>query len=123
MRYITLLLLNVPIILLALVNFITRYKLNRVEKSRFLRQIIIWLILLIVLIGSFPIYNLLNDKPLLDSRELSLFDIVQTTAIVALLYFVNNQRQKIDQAERRLQDLHQELSIKLSGISNDSQKY
>jgi hypothetical protein len=45
---------------------------------------------------------------------LSLFDIVQTTAIVLLFYIVNTQRQRIDQNERRVRDLHQELSIKLS---------
>lgn len=114
MRYIILILLNVPIILLALVNFITRYKLKRIEKTRLRRQVIMWLIILVILIGSFPVYNILNSKPILDSSELSLFDIFQTTAIILLFYFVNNQRQKNDHTERRVQDLHQALSIKLA---------
>jgi quinol-cytochrome oxidoreductase complex cytochrome b subunit len=118
MRYIILILLNIPIILLALVNFITRYKLKRIEKIRLRRQVIIWLIILIILIGSFPVYNILSNKPLLDSSELSLFDIFQTTAIIFLFYIVNNQRQKIDQTERRVQDLHQALSIKLADYTH-----
>lgn len=114
MRYITLVILNLPIIFFALVNIITQYKLRKVSKSRFSHQLIIWGLLLTILIMSFPIYNLLSGKSLLDSSELSVFDIVQTTAIIALFYIVNNQRQYIEQLQHRLRDLHQETSIKLS---------
>ena len=72
------------------------------------------MVLLVGLIGSFPIYNLLVGRPAFDSHELSLFDIVEVTAIVFLFYILNNQRQRIDQNEKRLRDLHQELSIRLS---------
>jgi hypothetical protein cdiviTM7_01388 len=114
MRYLVLVLLNVPIILAALINIVTQYKLRKVSPARFRHQLIIWLILMIVLIGSFPLYNISIGHPPLDSSELSLFDILQTTAIILLFYIVNNQRQRIDQNERRLRDLHQELSIRLS---------
>lgn len=114
MRYAILVLLNLPVILLALTNLITRYKIGKMNATKFRKQILLWLVLLIILVSSFPVYNLLSGRPLLDSQELSAFDIVQTTAIIALIYFVNNQRQKIEQTERYLRDFHQELSIKLS---------
>lgn len=114
MRYLILVVLNLPIILLALMNIITQYKMKKVERRRFRFQVILWLIILTVLISSFPLYNYLTGKPPLDSSELSLFDIVQTTAIIYLIYIVNNQRRKIDQNERTVRDLHQELSILLS---------
>ena len=114
MRYILLVLVNTPIILLALVNFITRYKLKKIQKKKFYQQIITWLILLLLLVASFPVYNLLVGKSILDSSELSLFDIAQTTAIIILLYIANNQRQKIDHNNKLLRDLHQEISIRLS---------
>jgi hypothetical protein len=123
MRYIILVLLNVPIILLALVNFVTRYKLKRIEKTRFHRQIILWTVLLVALISSFPVYNLLNNKELLDSSELSFFDIFQTTAVIFLLYIVNRQRQKNEQLDKNLRDFHQELSIKLSGHKDAQTKH
>ena len=114
MRYLILVLLNVPIILTALINIITQYKLRKVSTARFRHQLIIWLVIMIVLVGSFPMYNIsLGHRPL-DSSELSLFDILQTTAIILLFYIANTQRQRIDQNERRLRDLHQELSIRLS---------
>ena len=114
MRYLILVLLNVPIILIALLNIITRYKLGKASARRFRRQLLLWLVILIILIGSFPIYNLLSGRPVLDSRTLSFFDIAEVTVIIFLFYVVNNLIRKLDQTERRLRDLHQEISIKLS---------
>ena len=114
MRYIILILLNAPIIILALVNIITQYKLGRISTRRFHHQLVLWLIIITVLVASFPAYNRLNGKALFDSSSLSLFDIVQTTVIIYLIYIINNFRRKIEQNERTLRDLHQELSIRLS---------
>ena len=114
MRYLILVLLNLPIILVALVNIVTQYKLKKVSAGRFRHQLILWIVIMVVLIGSFPLYNMANGKAAFNSEELSLFDIVQTTAIIFLFYIVNNQRQRNDQSERRLRELHQELSIVLS---------
>lgn len=118
MRYIILLLLNVPIIAAALLNLVTRYKLRRITKRRFKIQMLLWAVLLVVLVFSFPAYNYLTGKPILDSHELSLFDIFQTTAIIFLLYVLNNMRQKMEWNEKTLRDLHQELSIRLSEDEN-----
>lgn len=114
MRFLILLALNVPIISIALLNLVTRYKLRKVSKRRFNVQMLLWAILLVVLICSFPLYNLLSGRPLLDAQELSVFDIVQTTAIIFLIYVVNTMRQRIEWSERTIRDLHQEVSIKLS---------
>lgn len=114
MRYLILIALNTPIIFLAFLNVVTQYKMRRISRRRFYRQLLLWVILLTVLIGSFPVYNLIIGRSVLDSIELSAFDIVQTTAIILLFYVINNQHRKIEQSERRLRDLHQELSIRLS---------
>lgn len=115
MRYIILLLLNIPIILVALLNLITRYKLGKISRRRLNTQILLWAVLLIILVLSFPFYNFLTGKPILDSHELSLFDIVQTTTLILLFYMLNNMRQKAEWNEKTIRDLHQELSIRLSG--------
>jgi len=114
MRYALLVLLNAPTILMALSNAITQHKLGKVSSERFRHQLVLWLVLLIVLAGSFPIYNYLNDKPLLKSEDLSLLDIAQTTVLVYLIYIINNHRRKLEQNERTIRDLHQEISIILS---------
>lgn len=114
MRYLILVLLNLPVIFLALINILTQYKLRKVSRGRFRHQIIAWVTILVVLIGSFPLYNYAIDRPLFDASSLSAFDIVETTAIIFLFYVVNNQRQHIERTERLARDLHQELSIRLS---------
>lgn len=118
MRYIILLLLNVPIISIALLNLVTRFKLRKISQRRFKIQMLLWAALLIILVFSFPFYNYLTGKPILDSHELSLFDIIQTTAIIFLLYVINNMRQKAEWNEKTIRDLHQEVSIRLSEEKN-----
>ena len=104
--------------MLALVNIVTDYKLKKISVNRFRNQIFLWILILIVVIGSFPVYNILVGRPPLDSSELSLFDIVQTTIIIFLLYAINSQRQRVEQNEQRLKKLHQEISIRLSEKNN-----
>lgn len=119
MRYIVLVLLNIPIILAALLGLVTQYKTKKISKSRLWQQVTLWLVIFLILAGSFPAYNYLSGKPILDSAELSSFDIVQTSVIIYLIYIINNQRRKIEQTERFARDLHQELSISISSIDSD----
>jgi len=95
-------------------NLVTRYKLGKISVQRFRIQFFLWLIVFVVLVASFPVYNHLSGRPVLDAESLSLFDIVQTTAIIFLFYIINNQRQKIEATDRTLRELHQELSIRFS---------
>lgn len=121
MRYGILILLNTPIVLLALLNIVTQFKMKRITRRRFGWQLLLWVAILVVLIGSFPVYNLAIGRPVLDSTDLSAFDIAEVTAITLMAYIVNDQRRKLEQAERRLRDLHQELSIRLA--KNDSDRH
>lgn len=114
MRYAILVFLNLPIIILAFINVVTLYKMKKISKSRFWQQVLIWLVILIVLLTSFPVYNMLMNFDLFDSSRLSGIDIVQTTAIIYLVYIVNDHRRKIDRTEKIMRELHQELSILLS---------
>lgn len=113
-RYFLLVLLNTPFILAGLLSTITLYKLGRSTRRRFLVQLTIWIVLLVGLIAAEPLYSWLLAKGLTQTDSLSLFDVIQITAIVMLLYVVNRIRAKLEVLETRLQDLHQELSIRLS---------
>jgi hypothetical protein len=113
-RYLLLLLLNLPFILLAIISQITRYKMNRSSKRRLYIQMLLWFLILGGLVAAEPLYNWLLAHGLTQTDSLSLFDVVQITAIVVIFFIANQSRQKIETLERRLQDLHQELSIILS---------
>ena len=114
MRFVVLVLLNLPIILLALLNVITQLKMRRIGKERFRNQLITWLVILVILVTSFPVYNLLVGRPILDAHSLSTFDMVEITMIILLIYIINHLRQKIERTEHLLRELHRKLSIKLS---------
>lgn len=114
MRYLILVLLNLPIILLALINILTQYKTRKITVNRFRQQVILWFIILMVLVGSYPIYNHLSDRYIFDSDQLTFLDIVQTTLLIYLIYIINNHRRKLEQNEKLIRELHQEISIKLS---------
>jgi hypothetical protein len=113
-RYLILFLLNLPFILAAILSQVTQYKLGRSSKKRLYIQMILWSIILIGLASAEPVYNWLLAGGFTQTDSLSLFDVVQITAIVILFYIVNRSRLKIEVTERRLNDLHQELSIQLS---------
>ncbi len=114
MRYVLLLLLNSPIIAVALLNTTTKYKLGQVDRTKFVKQLVSWLGLLLLLLVALPIYNYSHNDSLFQSPKLTILDIAQITAIVYLVFIVNTLRLKVEKTEQRLRDLHQELSIRLS---------
>lgn len=61
-----------------------------------------------------PLYNWLFASGLTQTESLSLFDVVQITAIVIVYYMANRTRIRLEGLEKRVQDLHQEMSIILS---------
>jgi hypothetical protein len=113
-RYTLLLLLNLPFVLAGLLTALTQYKLSRITKRRMLIQILIWFTVLIGLVLAEPTYLWLRGRGLTVTDSLSLFDVVQITALVIVTYVVNRMRLKLAVLERRVLDLHQELSIRLS---------
>ncbi len=113
-RYLQLLQLNLTFILAAIVSNVTQYKLKKISRQRLLIQLIMWVIILAGLASAGSIYDWLFANGLTQTDSLSLFDVVQITAIVVLFYIVNRARLKLEVIERRLNDLHQEISIRLS---------
>ena len=113
-RYLLLFLLNLPFILAAILSQITQYKLGRSTKRRLQVQILVWSVVLIGLASAQSLYEWLFSRGLTQTESLSLFDVVQITAIVLLFFTVNRLRVKVETTEQTLRDLHQEVSIVLS---------
>lgn len=113
-RYLLLFLLNLPFILAALLSTITQFKLRRISRRRMSVQLLLWLAILFGLVIAQPLYEWLYSHEFTETEPLSLFDVIQITAIVMLFYVTNRMRAKLENTERRLNDLHQEISIILS---------
>ena len=117
-RYLLLFLLNLPFILASIVTAVTRYKLGRSSKRRTILQLLFWMIVLVGLAFAKFIYEWLFNNSLTVSEPLSLFDVVQITAIVIVFYIANRTRTKLEELEIKFRELHQELSIRLSEDEN-----
>ena len=117
-RYLLLFILNAPFVLAAILNTIISFKLKKISKRRATGLTLLWLVVLAGLALAFPIYDFLFSRELTQSEPLSLFDVVQITAIVILLFTTSRMRVKTEHLERRLNDLHQELSIRLTETRN-----
>jgi hypothetical protein len=113
-RYTILVILNTPFIIAGILNALIAYKLSKITTRRFVLQLIFWLVIFTSLVAAEPIYRFLFSNNLTATEPLSLFDVMQITGIVAIFFMANRTRTKLYTLERRVQDLHQELSIKLS---------
>jgi hypothetical protein len=71
------------------------------------------------LIFTEPIYTWLYSEGLTQTEALSLFDVILITASLYIFFLLNKLYVKVDVLEKRVQDLHQELSIKLSRNNKD----
>jgi hypothetical protein len=107
-------LLNTPFIIAGLVNALVNYKLSKISRQRFVFLFVLWILVFVGLVGAHAIYDFLFSNKLTSTEPLSLFDVAQITGIVVVFSMANRTRTKLDVLERRVQDLHQELSIRIS---------
>ena len=108
------LLLNTPLVLASLLTALVDYKMGKYSRRKLIGQTVIWFIILTGLAAAQPIYQFLFSNKLTATEPLSLFDVIQITGIISVLFIANRARIKIETLDRRVQDLHQELSIRMS---------
>lgn len=113
-RYLILALLTIPFIIAGGLNSLVNYKLSKISKRKFILSILFWLVILAGIIFVQAIYEFLFSNNLTQTEPLSLFDVIQITGIVFLIFTVSRLQAKSERMERRINDLHQELSIRLS---------
>jgi hypothetical protein len=109
-----LVILNTPLILLALLGALVDYKMGKFSRKKYLFQTALWIVIFAGLASAEHIYQFLFSNNLTRTEPLSLFDVMQITGIITVLYIANRSRLKVESLERRIQDMHQELSIRLS---------
>lgn len=117
-RYLLLLLFNLPFVIASVLTAITDFKLNKSSRLKFVVLIIFWGFVLLGLIFVEPVYAWLFNNNLTDTEPLSLFDVIQITAIVITFYVANRTRSRVQALERKLRDLHRELSIKSVDVTH-----
>lgn len=113
-RYVILIILNTPLVIAGVLDAVVSYKLQRSSRRRFIFRLAVWTIIFAGLLFTQSIYDFLFSNQLTETEPLSLFDVIQITGIIFTFFIANQAYTKVDILERRVQDLHQELSIQLS---------
>lgn len=113
-RYLILFMLNTPLIVFAILNAVVSYNLKHLTSRRMIIKVLFWLTVLGCLALAESIYSFLYSNGLTKTEPLSLFDVIQITGVILIFFLVNRLYVKVDILEKRVQDLHQELSIKIS---------
>ena len=111
-KYTILIILNVPLVFFGYLRAITMYGEGLVRRSGLIVRFLFWSLILFGLLFAKEIYNYLAQKNLTDSPPLSLADVVLVTGVVFCLFLTMRAYTKIETLEKRLTDLHEEISIK-----------
>lgn len=117
-RYLLLVILNTPLIVAGMVNAVVSFKLGRSGRRRLIFRLVLWGLIFLGLLFTKSIYDFLFSNHLTETEPLSLFDVIQITGIILVFLIANQAYNRVDLLERRIQDLHQELSIRLSKDKN-----
>lgn len=118
-KYTLLIILNLPFVIFGLIKAFVMYKEGTVRRVGLFNRLLFWGIILAGLVFAETLYNFLFSNQLTDTTPLSLADVVLVTGIMLALSLCIRLYAKIDILERKVSDLHEELSITLS---RDSKK-
>lgn len=113
-KYALLIILNLPFVIFGFLKAIMMYRDGIVKRIGLLIRLGFWLVILMGLLFAEPLYKYLFENHLTDTTPLSLADVVLVTGIMLALSLCMRLYAKVDTLEKRLTDLHQETSIKLS---------
>ena len=97
-----------------MLNTFVLYKMKRVSTKILVVRLLFWSVLLVGLALTKPIYEYLFSNRLTHTEPLSLFDVVEITAIVIILFLLTRYREKLSDLDHTVKAMHQELAIKLS---------
>lgn len=113
-KYNILIILCLPILLLFIVRIYDNYKRSKVSTRGMIILLIFWSILTLGILFNQQIFNYLDQSKLIQSTPLSLYDVLQITAIIFLIYVVFRQAFRIEDLQNKLSKLNQEIAIKNS---------
>ena len=112
-KYLLLILINAPIVLLGIVRAITRYKTKpaRISKNKAVYEVLFWLSIGVALSFAQPIYNALVRYNLTDSTPMSLFDVAVLTLFVFALLLIVETNEELTSLRKTVSRLHEKLAI------------
>jgi hypothetical protein len=117
-KYTLLLILNLPFVIFGTVRALVMYKEGLVRRLGLIIRFLFWGTVLFGLIFAEEIYSFLSRNNLSDTSPLSLAEVVLTTGFLLCFTLAVRLYSKTETLEKRLSDLHEEISINNSKNKN-----
>ncbi len=111
-KYNILIILCLPILILFLVRIYDNYKRKKISTRGLIILLIFWTILTLGILFNQQLFNYLEKSNLISSTPLSLYDTLQITAIIFLIYVVFRQTFRIEELQNKLSKLNQEIALR-----------
>jgi hypothetical protein len=110
-KYVVLVLVTSPLILLAILMAVTSYKTGRSTRRRCAVLVVFWLLVGAGMLFVEPAYNALVRANLTASPPLSVFDVILLAGIVFLLLLIVQLYDRMNTLSRKLARMHEGLAI------------
>lgn len=111
-KYAILVLINLPLIIVGIIDAITDYKASRnISKRRCIMQVLFWIFTGLALILVEPLYNTLIKANLTDSPALSLFDVALLTVVVLVIFGLMKMNEKVNVLNKKLSRIHERMAM------------
>ncbi len=110
-KYAILVIVNLPLLLIAIIGAITNYKTNRTSRSRMIVEIVFWLAVGAFLVLLEPLYNALIRHHLTNSAPMNIFDVGLLTLLILTLLIVKHINEKLSHLNRKISRMHESIVI------------
>jgi hypothetical protein len=111
-KYNVLIYLTAPVLILFFFRIIDNYKRRRISFKSTAILLLFWLILTTGLIFNKYLFDFIRSSKLSDSTPLSLYDVVQISLIIFLIYIAFRHSFKIEELKNKITKLNQEIALR-----------
>jgi protein-S-isoprenylcysteine O-methyltransferase Ste14 len=122
-KYLLLVLINLPVVLVGVLRAITRYKTKpaRISHNKAVLEVLFWLAIGVGLSFVEPIYNTLLRHNLTDSPPMSIFDVALLTLFVFALLLIVETNEEMTALKKTVSRLHERLAI-VDALEHEQEK-
>jgi hypothetical protein len=112
-KYLLLVLINLPVVLIGVIRAITRYKTKpaRISRNKAVIEVVFWLAIGVGLSFVEPFYNTLLRHNLTDSPSMSIFDVALLTLFVFALLLIVETNEELTALKKTVSRIHERLAI------------
>jgi len=111
-KYNVLIYLTAPVLILFLFRIIDNYKRRKIGSKSMIILLASWIVLTTGLIFNKYLFDVIRSSKLSDSTPLSLYDVIQISFIVFLIYITFRHTFKIEELKGKVTKLNQEIALK-----------